>query len=108
MEHLPLVLTIFGFVACAVSAIGAWSASRSAKKLRSTISMQGELHEIRDYMAKVDAWAKRINSRDTMTARRAAERGESSTPVSSVSDKDELRRRAGLRAGHPARHREVS
>ena len=108
MDPLPVALTIFGFVACAVSVTAAWSAYRSAKKVRSTISMQGELHEIRDYMGKLDQWAKRINSRETMTARRAAERGESSTPVSSVSDKDELRRRAGLRAGHPARHREVS
>ncbi|HEY3496422.1 MAG TPA: hypothetical protein VGK73_17100 [Polyangiaceae bacterium] len=108
MELSLLVLTISGCVASVVSVIAAWSASRSAKKLRSTISMQGELHEMRDYLAKLDAWAKRINSRETMKARRAAEREESSTPVSSVSDKDELRRRAGLRAGEPARHREAS
>jgi hypothetical protein len=70
--------------------------------------MLAELAEIRDYMGKVDAWAKRINSRETMRERRAAERDESSTLAFSGSPKDELRRRAGLVAGKPARHREAS
>lgn len=72
-------------------------------------SLQGELNEIRDYMGKLDQWAKRINQRETMRDRRARELGESSTPVSGASNsKDELRRRAGLVAGKPARHGETT
>ncbi len=91
---------------CASSAYFAWRASTAAKKLRSMISMQGELNEIRDYMGKLDAWAKRINQREVMRERRANESAESSTPASihGINDKDELRRRAGLVAGKPARH----
>jgi hypothetical protein len=93
---------------CVATVCAAYIALSAAKRVRSTISMQGELNEIRDYVAKLDQWAKKVNARLTMRERRAAERDESSPPVSSVSDKDELRRRAGLVAGQPARHREAS
>lgn len=93
---------------CALTAWCSWRACTAARKVRSTTSMQGELHEIRDYMGKIDAWAKRINARETMRERRESEPAASSTRASirSVSDKDELRRRAGLVAGKPARHGE--
>jgi hypothetical protein len=104
-----ITLVAISAILCATSVCAALVAWSAAKKLRSMNSMQGELREIREYVEKLDHWAKRINARETMRERRAAERVESSTPVSSnVTDKDELRRRAGLVAGKPARHREAS
>jgi hypothetical protein len=103
-----VALTAISLIACVLAAFFSYRASAAARKVRSMTSLQGELVEIRDYLSKLDAWAKRISQRDTMRERRAAERDESSTRVSSVSDKDELRRRAGLRAGQPARHREMN
>lgn len=96
---------IAGFF-CVASAVFSSRASQAATKLRSTISMQDELNEIRDYMAKMDRWAKRINAREVMTERRAAAGDAPKRSLASVSigDKDELRRRAGLVAGQPARH----
>lgn len=107
-----LVLTVVTLIACAAAAFFSYRASSAAKKVRSMISLQGELVEIRDYLSKLDAWAKRISQRDTMRDRRASarEHDESSTPVSGnngTTNKDELRRRAGLVAGQPARHREI-
>ena len=104
-----LIATLIGCAACVLSVIAAWSASRSARSLRSMTSMQGELTEIHDYMVKLDAWARRINQRDLMRERRdaASSSAESSPPVSGNA-KDDLRRRAGLVAGQPARHREAS
>lgn len=102
--YAALALTAITLIACAVAVFSSFRALSAAKKVRSMTSLQGELVEIRDYLAKLDAWAKRINSRETMRDRRAAERSESSTPVSGASSKDELRRRAGLVAGQPARH----
>lgn len=91
--------------ACALSAFYALRASRAASALRSMSSLQDELIEIRDHLVKVDRWAKRIHQRDVMTERRASERepGKSSQ-LAFTNDKDELRRRAGLLAGHAARH----
>lgn len=111
-QSVVLALTVVTLIACAVAVFSSYRASSAAKKVRSTISLQGELVEIRDYLSKLDAWAKRINQRDTMRDRRASarEHEESSTPVSGSSNgtsKDELRRRAGLVAGQPARHREL-
>jgi hypothetical protein len=105
-----ITLVAIQAILCATTVCAALVAWSAAKKLRSTTSMQGELREIREYVEKLDHWAKRINARETMRERRAAERVESSTPVSTsnVTDKDELRRRAGLVAGKPARHREAS
>ena len=106
-------LTAITLIACAVAVFSTSRALSAAKKLRSMNSLQGELVEIRDYLSKLDAWAKRINQRDTMRDRRASakEHDESSTPASGSSPtaiKHELRRRAGLVAGQPARHREAS
>ncbi|HEY3498637.1 MAG TPA: hypothetical protein VGK73_28295 [Polyangiaceae bacterium] len=99
---------IVATLSCVLAVWSAFRASAEAKKLRSTTSTLAELAEIRDYMGKLDAWAKRINARETMRERRAAERAESSTLAFSGNSKDELRRRAGLVAGQPARHREAS
>jgi uncharacterized protein (DUF934 family) len=105
-------LTAITLIACAVAVFSSYRALSAAKKLRSMTSLQGELVEIRDYLSKLDAWAKRINARDTMRDRRASvnEQSESSKAASGpgeTSNKDELRRRAGLVAGQPARHREL-
>ena len=93
---------------CAFSAFCAWRAFTAAKKLRSMTSLAAELIEIRDYMARIETWAKKIQMRETTRERRQRESAASLTPVSTLSDKDELRRRAGLVAGQPARHREAS
>jgi hypothetical protein len=103
-----LALTVTSLIACAVAVFSSFRALSAAKKLRSTTWLHGELVEIRDYLSKLDAWAKRINQREVMRDRRASanEPEESSTPATGPQNKDELRRRAGLVAGQPARHRE--
>lgn len=107
-QSVVVALTAISLIACVLAAFFSYRASREARKLRSMTSLQGELVEIRDYLSKLDAWAKRIAQRDTMRDRRAAARDDSSSPASGESVKDELRRRAGLVAGQPARHREAS
>jgi hypothetical protein len=107
-----VALTALSLIACAVAVFSSFRASSAATKLRSMTSLQGELVEIRDYLSKLDAWAKRINQREVMRERRASqtEPDESSTSASGPekpTNKDELRRRAGLVAGQPARHREA-
>ena len=103
-------LALLACVASAIAVRSAWHCSQSAKKLRSTASTLAELAEIRDYMGKLDQWAKRINSREAMRDSRARQAEEhstpSSTPASSNESKDELRRRARLIAGQPANHGE--
>ena len=106
-QSVVVASTAISLIACVLAAFFSYRASAAARKVRSMTSLQGELVEIRDYLSKLDAWAKRIAQRDTMRDRRAAERSESSTPVSGETVKDELRRRAGLVAGQPARHRET-
>ena len=66
---------------------------------RLTPSKVAELAEFKDAIEKADALLARINQREVMRARRA-----DAAPVSQLSDKDELRRRAGLVAGRPAPH----
>jgi hypothetical protein len=75
-----------------------------ATRLRSMNSTLGELHEIRDYLQKIDAWSKRINSRLVMQNRR--NEAENPAPMSPETDKEALRRRAGIVAGRPAPHRD--
>ena len=105
--YVAIGCAIIATVSCVLAARYASSASKSATKLHSTASTLAELIEIRDYMAKLDRWAKLINSRDAMTEHRAREREEASEHGSQTNSKDELRRRAGLIAGQPPRHREV-
>jgi hypothetical protein len=99
-------------IACALSVFAAWRASSLASSLRSTTSLLAELHEIRDYVAKLDKWAKRINAREVMSERRGDGTFNGVRPtgsskrasLSAVESKDELRRRAGIIAGRPAPH----
>lgn len=105
---------IMAMIACAGSVFAWWRISGLVRTVRSTISMQGELHEIRDYMAKLDAWSKRINARLVMEERREGARTADSSPSTSKDartdllrtsrDKGELRRLAGLVPGRPAPH----
>lgn len=97
-------------IACVLAARSTSQSLRLAARMRSTLSMQGELIEIRDYLAKVDAWMKRINAREQTQAARAARHpatasAEPTVSSSPVSAKDELRRRIGLVPGHVAPHK---
>jgi len=109
MSSAPYVASgaaLLGLICSAFSAFALWKVSAMVTRLRSMSSMQGELHEIRDYMAKLDAWSKRINSRLTMQERRESrEPPEMSQATDPVTAKEELRRRSGLVAGRPAPHR---
>jgi len=95
---------LLALICSAFCAFAWWKASGMVTRLRSMNSMLGELHEIRDYLAKIDAWSKRLNSRLTMQERRS-EPPEMSQGIDPVTAKDELRRRSGLVAGRPAPHR---
>lgn len=104
---------LIAVIACAVSVRCSLRASNWATQLRSTALLQGELLEIRDYMAKVDAWMKRINAREVMGERRkdaagrTLPRGSDDSPEpANESRKDKLRRRAGLIAGRAPAHRD--
>jgi hypothetical protein len=96
---------LLGLICSAFCAFAWWKASAMVTKLHSMNSMLGELHEIRDYLAKIDAWSKRINSRLTMQDRRESREPEMSQATDPVTAKEELRRRSGLVAGRPAPHR---
>jgi hypothetical protein len=100
-------------IACVISVFACSRTLRAAAKLHSMTSMRGELIEIRDYVSKLDAWAKRINSREVMRERREEERSNGATPTRSSRrasgaeiSKDELRRIAGIVPGRPAPHKE--
>jgi uncharacterized protein (DUF934 family) len=112
VQFVVAALTALTLIACAAAAFFSYRASSAARKLRSMTSLQGELVEIRDYLSKVDAWMKRNHQREVMRDRRASanEQNESSKAASGPAEtnKDELRRRAGLVAGQPARHREMN
>jgi len=83
----------------------AWlKVSREVRRLRSLSSALAELHEIRDYMAKLDAWSKRLNSRLVMQERNRQPTSEP-TPLDPAAGKDQLRRMAGIVPGRPAPHR---
>jgi len=94
-------------IACVLSVFAWWRSSVAASQLRSMRSLQGELNEIRDYLGKIDAWAKRINARDVMNERResSAPQPRARTAPGAPPDKEELRRIAGILPGHPVQHR---
>ena len=97
---------LLAVICSAFCAFAWWKASGMVTKLRSMSSTLAELHEIRDYLAKLDAWSKRLNSRLAMQERRESrEPPEMSPATDPVAAKDELRRRSGLVAGKPAPHR---
>lgn len=92
-------------VISACCAVVCWRKSlRAARGVRSVISTLEELHEIRDYMAKLDQWSKRINSRLAMSERHAS--GEFAPRAAAAMTKDDLRRAAGIVPGRPVPHRE--
>jgi len=108
MNSAPYVASgaaLLALICCAFSAFALWKASGMVTKLRSMNSTLAELHEIRDYLAKIDAWSKRINSRLTMQERRESREPEMSQATDPITAKEELRRRSGLVAGRPAPHR---
>jgi outer membrane murein-binding lipoprotein Lpp len=113
-EKLVLFAVIVAALAAAGSVFACWWTLRAVAKISSTSSMLGELHEIRDYLSKIDAWSKRINARlvmeerrDTGTAPADIQRARSAAlPLEPAALKAELRRRAGIVAGQPAAHRE--
>lgn len=94
-------------VICACFAGVCWKKSRqAARELRSLTSMQGELHEIRDYVTKIDAWSKRLNARLLRREERDAKADTlSEGELSRMTDKRELRRRLGIVPGQPLPHR---
>ena len=100
-------------IASVVSVLSYFRTSQLVTRVRSTVSMQSELLEIRDYVGKLDAWSKRIAMRDAMRERRdAAQTNEPAPPRSSTRasggpiSKDELRRIAGIVPGRPTQHTE--
>jgi hypothetical protein len=111
-QFVALAAALVAMIACAFSVSAAWRASRWASKLHSMTSFHAELLEIRDYVGKLDAWAKRINMREVQRERRGGESYNGAKPTASLKpvsssaaeSKDELRRRAGIIAGRPAPH----
>lgn len=113
---LALILTVsvaFALSACVISLqtrtdisaeIVRLSAKLSAweKAERLTPSQLVELSELKDACEKGNALLKKISQRETMRDRREATSSEVKSET--ISDKDALRRRAGLVAGRPAPH----
>jgi len=101
-----IVVSALAAVASATCVGYCWSVFQTVKSQPSLSSLRAELLETRDYMAKIDRWAKRINARDVMQDRRAAAGGNQELPLDApATSKDALRVRAGLVAGRPAPHR---
>lgn len=100
-----LALAIAGDTVAVLLVLACWRLLRTVKNSPSAASLLAEMHEVRAYMSKLDAWSKRINSRLAMQERhdRAGTSLTDSAPSASNA-KDELRRRAGLIAGQPAKH----
>lgn len=96
---------LLAMICSAFCAFAWWKASATATRLRSMSSALAELHEIRDYLQKLDAWSKRINSRLAMQNRRGSDPDLQPSEMSPATSKDRLRRIAGIVPGQPAPHR---
>jgi hypothetical protein len=81
------------------------SCSRMATAMRSWHSIAAEQQDIRDRLEKTAALLKRINARETMRERRA-DAADEAIDGRSLSLKDRLRLKAGIKAGQPVRHTE--
>ena len=113
-QFVAIAAALVALIACAICVSTCWRASRSARKVRSMISLQGELLEIRDYLGKIDAWAKRINAREAIAMKRepsSSSSGSNSTsshddpePRDPLARKEWLRRRAGIIPGRVVKH----
>lgn len=99
---------LLGLMCSVFCAFAWWKVSATATKLRSMSSTLGELHEMRDYLQKIDAWSKRINSRLVMAERREAGKTEQDElPLANGKlSKAQLRRLAGIMPGQYPKHRE--
>jgi hypothetical protein len=108
--YVAITAAVVATTACVLSVLSYLRTLRQVTKLRSIASMQGELLEIRDYLLKVDNWAKRINLREVMRERKEDGRINAQGRVTSSArasiSKDDLRKQAGIIAGRPAPHRE--
>jgi hypothetical protein len=110
LTSLSLIAMAFALSACAVAirtkaTVRAECATASARILqmerseRLTPSKLAELAEFKDAIEKADALLVRISQREVMRQRR-----EQNTSTDTTSDKDALRRRAGIVPGRPAPH----
>lgn len=104
VQFATIAAALVAMTAAAISVFACWRSSKSASKLRGMSSLHAELLEIRDYCAKVDAWAKRINAREVMAARRSPPAASDELDLGGTMSKAELRRRVGLVPGRPAPH----
>jgi hypothetical protein len=96
-----IAVSLLSAVFCAICAVVCSKKSRAlAADVRFRTSTLEELHAMRDYVAKIDAWSHRINQRLLKT------RGPEQTPApnSAPTTKDDLRRRVGIVPGKPAPH----
>lgn len=96
---IALVASVLAVLACVLSVRASRSASRTASEMRSMLSMQGELAEMHEVLAKLAVTVKRIAGRQAVTdhRERKGEQREATT-------KEELRRQLGLVPGKPAPH----
>jgi len=69
---------------------------------RLTPTRLAELGELREAVNRADALLTKVNRREIAAAKRRDDEGQFSR--ANGRDKDELRRRAGIRAGVPAEH----
>lgn len=99
------VVCLASVVACAIAVVACWRISRTVRAGHLPTSLASELHEIRDYMTKLDSWSKRLNQRLVMQDRRKTDAADDPVAQGSSVSKDQLRRRAGIIAGRPAPHR---
>ena len=75
-------------------------ASDQATTTRSTATSLAELAVVRDAITEGNALLEKVNRREIARAKKRDDDG----TFTNGADKDALRRRAGLRAGQPARH----
>jgi len=108
MSYAQIAVSVVCLLSAGVSVTAAVACFRTLRKAStgpSMTSLLSEIHEMRDYVTKLDGWSRRVNQRLTMRERRETQNGQAEAPASSASStKDELRRRAGLVAGKPAPH----
>lgn len=113
MRIAPYVVVAAGLLAvmcCVFCAFAWWKVSGMVTKLRSMSSALAELAEIRDYLTKIDAWSKRLNSRLVMQERNRQPAKESAADepeldLQHTTDKRVLRRALGIVPGRPLPHK---
>lgn len=93
-------------LACALT-VRLWLlTSRAAAKVRSIASLSAELAETSAAVVGLAGTVKRLSGRQAVWDHRARKRAENDeADLSTVTDKNELRRRVGIVPGKPAPHR---